>query len=154
MEVTGEGRPLILMHGWGCDHMTVRSIAATAAQTHTVYNIDFPGFGGSQEPSEVWGVERYTHMVEELARKENLESPVLVGHSFGGRVAILYASRNKADKVVLVDAAGIKPKRSLKYYLKVYSFKAGKRFWELLLGKEKASARRSEERRVGKECRL
>ncbi len=80
-------------------------------------------------------------MVEELARKENLESPVLVGHSFGGRVAILYASRNKADKVVLVDAAGIKPKRSLKYYLKVYSFKAGKRFWELLLGKEKAGAR-------------
>ncbi len=141
MEVTGEGRPLILMHGWGCDHTTVRSIAATAAQTHTVYNIDFPGFGSSQEPSEVWGVERYTHMVEELARKENLESPVLVGHSFGGRVAILYASRNKADKVVLVDAAGIKPKRSLKYYLKVYSFKAGKRFWELLLGKEKASAR-------------
>ena len=56
MEVTGEGRPLILMHGWGCDHMTVRSIAATAAQTHTVYNIDFPGFGGSPEPSEVWGV--------------------------------------------------------------------------------------------------
>ncbi len=141
MEVTGEGRPLILMHGWGCDHTTVRSIAATAAQTHTVYNIDFPGFGGSQEPSEVWGVERYTRMVEELARKENLESPVLVGHSFGGRVAILYASRNKADKVVLVDAAGIKPKRSLKYYLKVYSFKAGKRFWELLLGKEKAGAR-------------
>lgn len=141
MEVTGEGRPLILMHGWGCDHTTVRSIAATAAQTHTVYNIDFPGFGSSQEPSEVWGVERYTRMVEELARKENLESPVLVGHSFGGRVAILYASRNKADKVVLVDAAGIKPKRSLKYYLKVYSFKAGKRFWELLLGKEKAGAR-------------
>ncbi|MDE5979459.1 MAG: alpha/beta hydrolase, partial [Muribaculaceae bacterium] len=91
MEVTGQGRPLILMHGWGCDHTTVRSIAATAAQTHTVYNIDFPGFGGSEEPAEVWGVERYTRMVEELARKEGLESPVLVGHSFGGRVSILYA---------------------------------------------------------------
>lgn len=141
MEVTGEGRPLILMHGWGCDHNTVRSIAATAAQTHTVYNIDFPGFGGSQEPPEVWGVELYTRLIEDLVRKEGLERPVLIGHSFGGRVSILYASRNDVDKVVLVDAAGIKPKRSLKYYLKVYSFKAGKRFWELLLGKEKAQER-------------
>lgn len=141
MEVTGEGRPLILMHGWGCDHTTVRSIAATAAQTHTVYNIDFPGFGGSQEPAEVWGVELYTRLIEDLVRKEGLERPVLIGHSFGGRVSILYASRNEVDKVVLVDAAGIKPKRSLKYYLKVYSFKAGKRLWELLLGKEKAQER-------------
>lgn len=141
MEVTGDGRPLIMMHGWGCDHTTVRSIAATAAQTHTVYNIDFPGFGGSQEPPEVWGVELYTRLIEDLVRKEGLERPVLIGHSFGGRVSILYASRNEVDKVVLVDAAGIKPKRSLKYYLKVYSFKAGKRFWELLLGKEKAQER-------------
>lgn len=141
MEVTGEGRPLILMHGWGCDHTTVRSIAATAAQTHTVYNIDFPGFGGSQEPAKVWGVELYTRLIEDLVRKEGLERPVLIGHSFGGRVSILYASRNDVDKVVLVDAAGIKPKRSLKYYLKVYSFKAGKRFWELLLGKENAQER-------------
>ena len=137
MEVTGSGRPLILMHGWGCDHSTVRSIAATAALTHTVYNIDFPGFGASEEPAEVWGVERYTRLIE----SEKLESPVLVGHSFGGRVAILFASRNKADKVILVDAAGIKPRRTLKYYLKVYSFKAGKKFWELILGKEKAQAR-------------
>lgn len=146
MEVTGEGHPLILMHGWGCDHTTVRSIATTAAQTHTVYNIDFPGFGGSQEPLEVWGVERYTRLIEELVRKEGLEKPVLVGHSFGGRVSILYASRNKVDKIVLVDAAGIKPKRSVTYYLKVYSFKAGKRFWELILGKEKAQKRIDEMR--------
>ena len=141
MEVTGSGRPLILMHGWGCDHSTVRSIAATAALTHTVYNIDFPGFGASEEPAEVWGVERYTRLIEALVKSEKLESPVLVGHSFGGRVAILCASRNKADKVILVDAAGIKPRRTLKYYLKVYSFKAGKKFWELILGKEKAQAR-------------
>lgn len=141
MEVTGEGRPLILMHGWGCDHTTVRSIAAVASQTHKVYNIDFPGFGGSQEPAEVWGVERYTRLVERLVESEELANPVLVGHSFGGRVAILFASRNAVDKVVLVDAAGIKPRRSAAYYLKVYSFKAGKMFWQMILGKERAQKR-------------
>lgn len=141
VEITGEGAPLILMHGWGCDHTTVRSIASTAAQTHTVYNIDFPGFGTSDEPAEIWGVDRYTRLVEELVEKENLKAPVLVGHSFGDRVAILFASRNKVDKVVLVDAAGIKPRRTLSYYLKVYSFKAGRKFWELALGREKAAKR-------------
>lgn len=141
VEVTGEGRPLILMHGWGCDHTTVRSIATTAAQTHKVYNVDFPGFGESSEPKEIWGVEQYTSLIEAFAKSEGIDRPVLIGHSFGGRVAILFASRTPADKVILVDAAGIKPKRSLKYYIKVYSFKAGKRFWQLLLGKERAQAR-------------
>lgn len=140
-EVSGSGAPLLLMHGWGCDHTTVRSIAATAALTNRVYNIDFPGFGASPEPDEVWGVEEYTALVEAFARQEGLERPVLVGHSFGGRVAILMASRTPVSKVVLVDAAGIKPRRSLAYYYKVYSFKAAKRLANLLLGKERAAKR-------------
>lgn len=76
--------PLILMHGWGCNHSTVASIASTASQTHRVYNIDFPGFGESPEPSEVWGVEEYTRAIEEFARKLDINSPTLIGHSFGG----------------------------------------------------------------------
>lgn len=140
-EVSGSGAPLLLMHGWGCDHTTVRSIAATAVLTNRVYNIDFPGFGASPEPDEVWGVEEYTALVEAFARQEGLERPVLVGHSFGGRVAILMASRTPVSKVVLVDAAGIKPRRSLAYYYKVYSFKAAKRLANLLLGKERAEKR-------------
>jgi pimeloyl-ACP methyl ester carboxylesterase len=61
-------------------------------------------------------------------------------------VAILFASRNPVAKVILVDAAGIKPKRSLKYYAKVYSFKVGKKFWQLVLEKEKAQKRIDEMR--------
>lgn len=140
-EVSGKGVPLILMHGWGCDHTTVRSIAATAALTNRVYNIDFPGFGASPEPDEVWEIDRYTRLIEDFAIQEGLDRPVLVGHSFGGRVAILMASRTPVSKVVLVDAAGIKPRRSLKYYYKVYTFKAGKWLANLLLGKEKAAKR-------------
>lgn len=138
VEVTGEGSPLILMHGWGCDHTTVRSIAATAAQTHKVYNVDFPGFGNSTEPKEVWGVEDYTRLIETLAQSEGITNPVLVGHSFGGRVAILYASRNNVDKVVLVDAAGIKPKFKLKKFIKSRTFKFSRRFLECTLGKDRA----------------
>ncbi len=140
-EVSGNGAPLILMHGWGCDHTTVRSIAATAAQACRVYNIDFPGFGESPEPDDVWDVERYTKLIEDFARQEVLDKPVLIGHSFGGRVAILMASRTPVSKVVLVDAAGIKPRRTLSYYCRVYSFKAAKMFVKLVYGKERAQKR-------------
>jgi pimeloyl-ACP methyl ester carboxylesterase len=103
-----------------------------------VYNIDFPGFGKTNEPNGIWGVEEYTQLVEEFARRLNIESPSLLGHSFGGRVGILYASRNKVDKLILVDAAGVKPKRKLSYYVKVYSFKTAKNVAKLCLPKAQA----------------
>lgn len=142
--VEGEGSPVVLMHGWGCTHDTVKSIADVCLKSHKVYNVDFPGFGKSTEPqagSPVWGVDEYTQMIEKLVETEGIDNPILIGHSFGGRVAIVYASRNNADKVVLVDAAGVKPRRSLKYYLKVYSFKTAKWWYNFILGKERAERR-------------
>lgn len=147
--VEGEGSPVVLMHGWGCTHETVKSIADVCLKSHTVYNVDFPGFGASTEPlssDNIWGVDEYTQMIEKLVDVEKIENPVLIGHSFGGRVAIVYASRNKVDKVVLVDAAGVKPKRKLTYYVKVYSFKLAKRWLKLVYGKE-GGARRIEKMR-------
>lgn len=138
-DVSGEGKPLILMHGWGCNHTTVASIARTAAESHRVYNIDLPGFGDTPEPKEPWTVDRYTQFIERFIAKMQLEAPVLVGHSFGGRIAILLASRNPVSKVVLVDAAGVKPRRSLRYYAKVYSFKFMRRMANLFLGKKNAA---------------
>lgn len=138
--VTGDGpNTVILMHGWGCTSSTVESLRALLAPFHRVVTVDFPGHGLSSEPpllpsGQPWGVEEYTQVIEELARVENAVRPILVGHSFGGRVAILFASRNDVAKVVLVDAAGVKPRRHLRYYLKVYRFKLYKRLVMLLLG--------------------
>lgn len=140
-DLIGSGPAMILMHGWGCQSSTLKSIADIAAERHTVYNIDLPGFGKSDEPSEVWGVGEYVSMLEEFVKKLAIDKPILLGHSYGGRVGILYSSRNDVDKLVLVDAAGVKPRRSLKYYFKVYSYKAGKCLTRLILGKEKAAAR-------------
>lgn len=144
--VCGSGAPLILMHGWGCNLTTLASIENVAKDSHTVYNVDFPGFGDSQEPSNIWGIEEYTELIEEFVKLENIENPIMLGHSFGGRVGILYSSRNKVDKLILVDAAGVKPHRSLKYYFKVYTYKLGKCLMPLIYGKKKAQARIEEMR--------
>jgi pimeloyl-ACP methyl ester carboxylesterase len=131
------------MHGWGCRRETLASIEREVrALGRPLINVDFPGFGRSQEPPEVWGIERYTQSIEALLQMEGVgDDAVLLGHSFGGRVGILYASRHHVGKLVLVDAAGVKPRRSLRYYVKVYTFKAQKRLMYLLLGRERAEAR-------------
>ncbi len=138
--VEGEGLPVILMHGWGCNHSTLTSIEQQLSRGFKVYNVDFPGFGSSDEPTSVWGVEEYTRLIEDFARQEHIENPILLGHSFGGRVGILFASRNKVRKLILVDAAGVKPRRSLRYYYKVYSYKAVKHVLLLFLGKQRGEA--------------
>jgi len=136
---TGEGTPIILMHGWGCDSTTLGLFERVASEHNEVFNIDLPGFGKSEEPDGPWNVEEYVQMLEEFVAALGINNPVILGHSFGGRVAILYASRNPVKKLVLVDAAGVKPRRSLKYYLKVYSFKLAKRIYPALVGREKAN---------------
>lgn len=128
--------PVILMHGYGCNYTTVASIANALNHEKRVYSIDLPGHGKSDEPPFPWGVEEYTRLIENFCKKLNITRPILIGHSFGGRISILMGSRNDISKIVLVDAAGIKPRRSLKYYLKVYSFKTAKKILPVLLGKQ------------------
>lgn len=140
INVQGEGDPILLLHGWGCSNEIFRDIQQVLSQNYTTYNFDIPGFGASDEPETVWGVEEYTRMVEQFVKDNSIGKPALIGHSFGGRVSIVYASRNDVERVVLVDAAGIKPKRPFKYYWKVYTFKTLKWFCNTLLPKSKAQA--------------
>lgn len=135
------GKPVILMHGWGCDSSTVRSIASILDKDYKVYNIDLPGHGKSSEPSDLpsgepWGVDEYALLIEDFIRQLHVVSPALIGHSYGGRVSIILASRNAVSRMVLVDSAGIKPKRPIKYYLKVYSFKAAKKVLPAIFGRK------------------
>ncbi|MDE6444512.1 MAG: alpha/beta hydrolase [Muribaculaceae bacterium] len=147
-EETGDssGSPVVIMHGWGCDHTTVRSVAIPLESGMRVINVDLPGHGKSDEPSEVWGVEEFTRCMEEFLSRLKLESPALIGHSFGGRISILLSSRNPIKKVVLVDAAGVRPRHGIGWYVKVYRFKMLKRMLLMLYGKEKGEKKIAEMR--------
>ena len=140
INVQGSGAPVLLLHGWGCSNEIFRDIQKVLSQSYTTYNFDFPGFGASDEPDTVWGTEEYTAMVEQFTKDNSIVSPALIGHSFGGRISIIYASRNDVSRVVLVDAAGIKPKRPFKYYWKVYTFKTLKWLCNTFLPKKTAQA--------------
>lgn len=129
---------IIIMHGWGCNVDTVASIEAIFKGKMRTINVDLPGHGKSSEPPTVWGVEEFTQVIEKLIEQLGLKKVSLVGHSFGGRISILLSSRHDyVDKVLLVDSAGVKPKRSLNYYRKVYTFKLLKNAALLFFGKKK-----------------
>lgn len=134
----GSGTPMILMHGWGCDHSTLALFERVGREQHEVFNIDLPGFGKSAEPPVPWDTDDYTDFLEEFVKVLGIRNPILLGHSFGGRIAIRFASRNDVERLILVDSAGIKARRSLKYYLKVYPFKLARKIYPTLVGRKRA----------------
>ena len=137
--VSGTGaQSVILLHGWGCDLHIFDVLHNQLANHFTVFTLDLPGFGKSSEPPTVWGIEDYTAHLEAFVEAKNIANPILIGHSFGGRMSILYASRNPVKKIILAGSAGVKPTRSLSWYAKVYSYKTAKNVLPLLVGKNKA----------------
>ncbi len=134
----GEGKPLLLLHGWGCEGSIFDGVRAYLEAQYTVYAFDLPGFGGSSEPDSVWCSEDYVDMLHSFVESYSLSAPTLVGHSFGGKLSILYASRYPVERMVLIGSAGVKPRRTLKYYYKVYSYKALRHLSQLLLPRAKA----------------
>lgn len=132
-EVEGDGKPLILLHGWLASLETMKPLQKNLAQNFKVYNVDIIGFGKSELPEEPMNTDDYGDFLASFINQLNIENPILIGHSNGGRTIINYAGRNLGDinKIVLIDSAGIKPKRKPSYYFKVYTFKLVKNIVKL-----------------------
>lgn len=128
---SGSGHAVILLHGWGQNIEMMEPIQSALEKNFHVINLDFPCFGKSEEPKEVWGVEDYKDFLRELVLAFKLEEPILIGHSFGCRVAIRYAAQYPTRKMVLTGAAGIKPKQSLEVKTKIAAYKAAKQLLKL-----------------------
>lgn len=131
--VNGEGKNVVLLHGWGANLQSLSPIHNHLSNFFKTYSVDLIGFGKSDLPEEPWGVEEYSDFVDKFIKKLEIKNPILIGHSHGGRTIIKYASKEGVDinKIILIGSAGIKPKRKMKYYVKVYTFKTLKMFLKL-----------------------
>ena len=133
-EVLGKGNPVVLLHGWLTDLETMRPLANELCKNFNVYLIDVVGFGKSDMPEHPLNTDDFGNFLRDLLINLKIENPILIGHSNGGRMIINAVGRElvKPKKVVLIDSAGIKPKRKLGYYLKVCFYKTGKFILNLL----------------------
>jgi pimeloyl-ACP methyl ester carboxylesterase len=119
----GLGRPLLLLHGWGTSLDTFRPMAEDLGRFHTVTTFDFPGHGQSDLPPTAWAVDDFVGLTVDLMAELGIEKASVLGHSFGGRVAIKLAAAHpeKVDRLVLVDAAGVPPAQTLRRRLKRFA---------------------------------
>lgn len=121
----GEGKDILLLHGWGQNIEMMKPLGDYFCNRFRVTILDFPGFGQSDEPKSPWTINRYSEFLEDFVRTLKIKKPIIMGHSFGGRVAIRYSSRNAIEKLVLFGSPCIRVKEELS--LSVKFLKAVKR---------------------------
>lgn len=115
----GKGQNLILLHGWANDASSFWGVVEELKKDFTLYLIDLPGFGRSELPKRAFFVKDYADVIKEFISKGKIKDPIVLGHSVGGRIAIKLAAHNPnlLKKLVLEDAAGIRPKRDIPKFL-------------------------------------
>lgn len=135
----GEGETVLMLHGWGSRASLFEELIDLCSKKYHVLAPDLPGFGGTEEPSEPWDVKKYAEYVLAFLKPYSPKSVILIGHSFGGRVIFKLSEMIlpfKISKIILMDTAGIKPKKTLKEKVSLYTYKAGR--WIMSLPPMKA----------------
>lgn len=102
---------VILLHGLGADILSWQLNIAAVAQNYHVIALDQIGFGKSDRPMLKFRVGTYVDFLDKFMSEVKIEKASLVGNSLGGWVAAWTAIKypNRVEKLVLADAAGIKP---------------------------------------------
>ncbi|WP_262692354.1 alpha/beta fold hydrolase [Kordiimonas aestuarii] len=120
-----DGQSLIWLHGWGMEHASLKRLASLFKTTHKSTLYDQPGFGRTPKLADGAGTEDYA---DDLAAElEGIPGAphILIGHSFGGRVAVQMAARHPSlvKAIILIGGAGLQRRRSLRFKLRAYSLR-------------------------------
>lgn len=112
----GDGtEPLIFLHGWRSRGSVWNGVAEKlATDQRSAYLLDLPGFGASPTPRQTYTLDDYADVIADFLKQKKITRATLIGHSFGGRIAIKLAARNPEhlSRLVLVDSAGFAKKTS------------------------------------------
>ena len=124
---TESAETAVMLQGWGTDLGVYDSVANAINDKYRFVQLDLPGFGGSDEPKEPWNVDKYADFFCKFMEALGIKRATLIGHSYGGRIIIKLAAREsipfEIKNIVLIDSAGIMPKRSFKQKLKIKEYK-------------------------------
>lgn len=113
---------LVLLHGWGQKIEMMQPIGNFYSEIFNVLTIDLPGFGKSEEPEYPWSVYEYADAVKKLVDALKIQKIYLAGHSFGGRVSLIYASKYKVEKLVCIASPYCRELTRLPLKTRIYKF--------------------------------
>lgn len=138
-KTTGTGdKTVVILQGWGTDLGVYDSVAGVIdGSRYRVIQFDFPGFGGSDEPKEPWGVDGFADFFCRFMEVMQVKQATLIGHSYGGRVIIKLAAREsipfEITNIILIDSAGVLPVRTTAQKWKIRKYKILKKFLNMKL---------------------
>lgn len=96
------GKTIVLLHGWGQNIEMMKPIGNAFSETNDIIIFDLPGYGKSNEPTYDWQVIDYTECIHDCLEQLKVKNPILIGHSFGGKISLMYASMYNVSKLVLL----------------------------------------------------
>lgn len=126
VEIKGKNAPLLMLHGWGQSHEALMPLAALLSDQVTPYLIDLPGFGKSERPMSCWSAYDYADALVHYLDTRGIDKISLLGHSFGGKVALCLAIRHpeRVDKLILIAPSGIPQRRAFLSKVKFFCIRA------------------------------
>ncbi len=107
-EIKGKGRPLLLLHGFGSSSYSFHHLIEPLSKKFQVFNLDLKGFGNSPKPKDYrYSVYDQAVLVSRFIKNHNLKDVILIGHSYGGGVAlsVVLMDQTNIAKMVLIDPA-------------------------------------------------
>lgn len=125
---------ILILPGWGNTRESFNYIVHHLKDTYSIYIIDYPSFGNSPSLQKEWDIEDYASLIKNFLKDQNIYNPIIIAHSFGGRITALLVGKYqiKVKKVILIDVAGIKRKKTIKTFLKEKIYKLLKKLTYLL----------------------
>jgi len=111
---------MVLLHGWGQNIEMMEPIGNKYKEKFNILIIDLPGFGKSEEPPYSWTIYDYVECIKKLIDYLKLSKIILIGHSFGGRLSLIYSSIYKVDKLVCLASPYCKEIKKLPLKTRIY----------------------------------
>lgn len=122
----GKGPNLVFLHGWKQDKNYWKSLASHLSQDFTCWLLDLPGFGNNDELLQDESPAGYAKWLEDFCKRQSISNFNLLGHSFGGRIAIAYTAKFGRAKSLILYAIPPFKRRNIKVTLgKFFSNKMG-----------------------------
>ena len=133
-EKIGEKKQVILiLPGWGDTRKTFNMMINHLKENFTIYIIDYPGFGNSPAIHKELTIYNYAEIIKDFLGENNIKNPIIISHSFGGRITSILQGKLKIPikQLILIDVAGIK-RKSIKKAVKTILYKVTRNILHLL----------------------
>jgi len=104
----GKGRPILCIHGLTANSRFWDCVASALTPQHKIIAMDLRGRGLSEKPSTGYSIDHHCRDILSLMNHQGLDRPVLMGHSLGAFISLVFTAQypQRVDRLILVDGGG------------------------------------------------